>query len=81
MKNNQLVRKTQKVEDYEKQIGKLKEDFKLLKMQSEELKNVIWDSVPNAEEIMAQPMFSQAKPFYLCQANVVKSIRGGGGMK
>ncbi len=79
-KNGQLARNSQKLAEYEKQIGKLREDFKFLKVQNEELKVVILENMPNASEVLSQPTLSQSKPFYLCQANVVKRIRGGGGI-
>ncbi len=79
MKAKQLERKTQKLEEYEKQTAKLKEDLKQAKTLSDELKKVIWENVPTAAEILSQPVFSNAKPFYVYQANLVRSIRGGGG--
>eukprot|EP01022_Parablepharisma_sp_SALTPOND_P000692 TRINITY_DN1042_c0_g1_i1.p1 TRINITY_DN1042_c0_g1~~TRINITY_DN1042_c0_g1_i1.p1 ORF type:complete len:1034 (+),score=97.83 TRINITY_DN1042_c0_g1_i1:4392-7493(+) len=81
MKQKQLERKTHKLEEYEKQVGKLKEELKQSKLLSEELKKVIWENVPTAAEILSQPLFSNAKPFYVYQANLVRSIRGGGGKK
>ena len=79
VKDNQLKRKVQKLAEYEKQIGILKEDCRALKLQAEELKSVIADKVSDAAEILSRPEFTQAKPFYTCQANVIKSLRGGGG--
>ena len=79
MKAKQIERKTQKLEECEKQIGKLREDLKQAKTLSEELKKIIWEHVPSAAEILSQPIFSNAKPFYVYQANLVRSIRGGGG--
>ncbi len=79
MKDKQLLRKTKKCDDNDKQVGTLKEDCKLYRVQCDELKEIIKKRVPDCEAILAQPIFSQAAPIYSSQANVVKPLRGGGG--
>lgn len=77
LKTKQLARKSKATEDQEKQINSLKECMKNLKIQCDELKEVIKSKVPGAEEILSAPGFAQVNPTFAIQQNVVKTIKGG----
>ena len=80
MKEKNLQRKTQRTEELQRQICSLKEDSKLIRSQCEELKEVIRNRLPDAENILLQPILSQTLPTYSQQVKVVKPLRGGGGI-
>jgi len=80
LKNNKIERLSKKLADSEKQIGKLREDLSQHKELADELKKAIWENVPNAKEILEHPVFTKATPFYVYNANLVKRVRGGGGI-
>lgn len=77
LKESQLERKQKRLEEADKQIKILKENFKLMCQQSDELKDIIRKKIPEGEEILSQPIFYQIIPCYCSPANVVKTIRGG----
>lgn len=79
LKDQNISRKAKRIMDYEKQITTLKDDFKNLKSQCDALKDIIKLRVPGAEEILAQPVFTQVSPTYASQNNVVIPLKGGGG--
>ena len=81
MKEKDIARKAQKLKEFEEQIKVLKDDSNLAKQQCSELKDAIRKFVPNCEEILSKPIFSQMAPSYNTQPNVVKSLRGGGGAR
>ncbi len=80
MKDKSIQRKTQKIEEQEKQIANLKEDSKYIRAQCDELKEIVKKRLADAEQILSQPIFTQAAPTYAQQANVMKPLRGGGGI-
>jgi hypothetical protein len=77
MRDRNIKRKTQRIEELEKQIINLKEDFKQMRFQCEELKEIIKFKVPDADVLLLQPMFAPANPTYTHQVRVVKPLRGG----
>jgi hypothetical protein len=79
LKEKHLMRKNAKAEENEEQINILKDTVKNLSMQCDELKNIIRKHVPNHEEILAQPILTQAVPTFTAQTNVMKPLRGVGG--
>lgn len=79
MKEKNIQRKTQRIGELEKQINNLKDDAKFARTQSEELKEIVKKRLPDHEEILNQPLYTQAAPTYFSQAKVVKPLRGGGG--
>ncbi len=79
MKDKNLQRKMKKVDELEKQVTNLKEDTKNVRAQCDELKEIVRKKLPDAELILAQPIFTQVTPTYASQSNVVKALRGGGG--
>ncbi len=81
MKDKNLQRKSHKVEELEKQIANLKEDTKNIRVQCDELKDVVRKRLSDAEQILAQPIFTQVTPTYAFQSNVLKALRGGGGTR
>ena len=81
VKDKSLQRKAQKIEELEKQVGNLKDDSKFTRAQCDELKEIIRKRLSDAEQILIQPIFTQAAPTYAQQANLVRSLRGGGGVQ
>lgn len=79
MKDKSLKRKAQKIEELDKQIGNLKEDSKNLRAQADLLKEIVKKRLEDGEQILSQPVFTQATFTYTLQTNVVKPLRGGGG--
>jgi len=79
MKDKSIQRKTQRVEELEKQIAQLKEDSNITRMQCDELKSIVKEKLPDAEKILGQGIFVQAVHTYAQQIKIVKALRGGGG--
>jgi kinesin family protein 5 len=77
MKEKELRRKTRKLDEKDKQIAKLREDLRHNKAVTDQLKRVIWENMPNAEEILSQPMFTNVRAFCMHPTNVVKVLQGG----
>eukprot|EP01022_Parablepharisma_sp_SALTPOND_P014511 TRINITY_DN197_c0_g1_i3.p1 TRINITY_DN197_c0_g1~~TRINITY_DN197_c0_g1_i3.p1 ORF type:complete len:948 (+),score=117.39 TRINITY_DN197_c0_g1_i3:5507-8350(+) len=79
VKDKSIHRKDRKIEEQDKQIANLKGTSNLTRTQFEELKEIIRRRLPDAEEILSQPVFTQAVPTYASPWNVMKPLRGGGG--
>eukprot|EP00826_Nyctotherus_ovalis_P000841 TRINITY_DN10057_c0_g1_i8.p1 TRINITY_DN10057_c0_g1~~TRINITY_DN10057_c0_g1_i8.p1 ORF type:complete len:689 (+),score=305.93 TRINITY_DN10057_c0_g1_i8:449-2515(+) len=81
MKDKSIQRKTQRIEELEKQITQLKDDSNVTHLQCDELKSIMKQRLPDAETILTQGIFAQAVHTYAQQAKIVKALRGGGGLK
>jgi len=79
-KDRNIKRKEKKIEELEKQTLNLKEDSNHTKMQLDELKSIIKKRLPDAEQILTQPVFQYSGATYIMQSNVVKPLKGGGGI-
>eukprot|EP00826_Nyctotherus_ovalis_P000839 TRINITY_DN10057_c0_g1_i3.p1 TRINITY_DN10057_c0_g1~~TRINITY_DN10057_c0_g1_i3.p1 ORF type:complete len:729 (+),score=302.55 TRINITY_DN10057_c0_g1_i3:449-2635(+) len=80
MKDKSIQRKTQRIEELEKQITQLKDDSNVTHLQCDELKSIMKQRLPDAETILTQGIFAQAVHTYAQQAKIVKALRGGGGI-
>lgn len=80
MKDKNIQRKTQKIEELEKQLSQLKEDSNVTRLQCDKLKDIVKERLPDAKDILKQGIFVQAVHTYMQQAKIVKALRGGGGI-
>jgi len=78
MKDKDLTRKINKIEELERQITNFKEDANIARLQADKLKDVVRNRLPDAETILKEEIFTQAAPTYFQQTKVVKPLRGGG---